>query len=773
MQYLFELCSITWTKSMWRLFFLIERCYRSREPVLLVGETGGGKTTVCQVLSAVLGVKLHILNCHQYTETSDFIGGFSPVRDRSTIALEYKHLISTLKGMKIFIHVAGDVLFPSDISGAISVVNRMNEILDRYRKEKELFPEVPPQDIDDMEQIKLKLMHLHQKSKAIFLWQDGPLVQAMKSGDLFLIDEVSLADDSVLERLNSVLEPERKLSLAEQGGSVLEKIVAHPNFFILATMNPGGDYGKKELSPALRNRFTELWVPAVTDVDELKSIAVERFSKAELSCFGDCIVNFLKWFNHLHTGRMLTIRDLLSWISFINLTEMKLGSQQALIHGLFLVLLDGLTLGMNLAKSEATELRRTCMSFILEELRKVEGKPLNSRLNDLKNYGWGDDITKTDIDCNHPDDFGIAPFYITKGHFACKQQGFLFTAPTTSKNVLRVLRGMQLPKPLLLEGSPGVGKTSLIMSLAGFSGHNVVRINLSEQTDMMDLLGSDLPLEGENGIEFAWSDGILLQALKNGSWVLLDELNLAPQSVLEGLNAILDHRAEVYIPELGQTYKCPQSFRVFACQNPSSQGGGRKGLPKSFLNRFTKVYVDELKEDDYFSICKSEYPLLSDDLLRNLICFNNRLFTDTMIHRKYGQEGSPWEFNLRDIMRSCQMIADSPDTSKNDCFLNTVYLQRMRTAVDRNEVLKLFEEVFQIKPSIHQSKMLYVNAHCLVVGNASIRRNNSRSYAVQINQLNILPGILHSLEAAIHCIHQGWLCILVGQHSSGKTSLIR
>ncbi|KAM3408334.1 hypothetical protein ACQJBY_001473 [Aegilops geniculata] len=764
---------ITWTKSMWRLFFLIERCYRSREPVLLVGETGGGKTTVCQVLSAVLGVKLHILNCHQYTETSDFIGGFCPVRDRSTIAFEYKHLISTLKGMKIFIHVAGDVLFPSDISGAISVVNRMNEILDRYRKEKELFPEVPPQDIDDMEQIKLKLMHLHQKSNAIFLWQDGPLVQAMKSGDLFLIDEVSLADDSVLERLNSVLEPERKLSLAEQGGSVLEKIVAHPNFFILATMNPGGDYGKKELSPALRNRFTELWVPAVTDVDELKSIAVERFSKAELSCFGDCIVNFSKWFNHLHTGRMLTIRDLLSWILFINSTERILGSQQALIHGLFLVLLDGLTLGMNLAKSEATELRRTCMSFILEELQKVEGKPLNSGLDDLMNYGWGDDITKTDIDCNRPDHFGIAPFYITKGHLACKQHGFEFGAPTTSKNVLRVLRGMQLSKPLLLEGSPGVGKTSLIVSLAGFSGNNVVRINLSEQTDMMDLLGSDLPVEGENGIEFAWSDGILLQALKNGSWVLLDELNLAPQSVLEGLNAILDHRAEVYIPELGQTYKCPPSFRVFACQNPSSQGGGRKGLPKSFLNRFTKVYVDELKEDDYFSICKSRYPLLSDDLLRNLICFNNRLFTDTMIHRKYGQEGSPWEFNLRDIMRSCEMIAGSPDTSKNDCFLNTVYLQRMRTAVDCNEVLKLFEEVFQIQPSIHQSKMLYVNADCLVVGNASIRRNNSRSYAVQINQLNILPGILHSLEAAIHCIHQGWLCILVGQHSSGKTSLIR
>uniref|UniRef100_A0ACD5WZY3 Uncharacterized protein n=1 Tax=Avena sativa TaxID=4498 RepID=A0ACD5WZY3_AVESA len=765
--------NITWTKSMWRLYFLIERCYRSREPVLLVGETGGGKTTVCQVLSAVLGVKLHILNCHQYTETSDFIGGFCPIRDRSRIALEFKHLISTMKEMKIFIHVAGDVTFPSDISGAVNVINHINGILDKYRKGKELFPEVQPQELDDMEQIKLKLTHLHQNWQAIFLWQDGPLVQAMKNGDLFLIDEISLADDSVLERLNSVLEPERKLSLAEKGGSVLEKIVAHPNFFILATMNPGGDYGKKELSPALRNRFTELWVPAVTDVDELKSIAIDKFSKAELCCFGDCIVNFWKRFNQLRTGRMLTIRDLLSWISFINVTETILGPEQALIHGLFLILLDGLALGMNFSESEATEWRRTCLSLLLEELQKVEGKPLSSDLNDLKNYGWGDDIRKTCIDCNHRDHFGIAPFYIPKGHLACKQQGFDFTAPTTSKNVLRVLRGMQLRKPLLLEGSPGVGKTSLIVELGEFSGHKVVRINLSEQTDMMDLLGSDLPAEGENGIEFAWSDGILLQALKNGSWVLLDEINLAPQSVLEGLNAILDHRAEVYIPELGQTFKCPPSFRVFACQNPSSQGGGRKGLPKSFLNRFTKVYVNELKEGDYLSICKSRYPLLSEDLLRNLIHFNNKLFMDTMVCRKYGQEGSPWEFNLRDIMRSCEIIAGSPDTSKNDCFLNTVYLQRMRTATDREEVLKLFEEVFQIKPSIYQSKMLYVNEQCLAVGSASVRRNNFRSYEVCSNQINILPSILHSLEAAIHCINQGWLCILVGQHSSGKTSLIR
>lgn len=58
----------------------------------------------------------------------------------------------------------------------------------------------------------------------------------------------------------------------------MEKVTGHPNFFLLATMNPGGDYGKKELSPALRNRFTEVWVPPVRDKEELIKIASGRYT---------------------------------------------------------------------------------------------------------------------------------------------------------------------------------------------------------------------------------------------------------------------------------------------------------------------------------------------------------------------------------------------------------------------------------------------------------------------------------------------------------------
>ncbi len=55
------------------------------EPALLVGDTGTGKTTVCQMLTLMRGQKLHIINCNQHTETSDFLGGFRPVRSVCTL----------------------------------------------------------------------------------------------------------------------------------------------------------------------------------------------------------------------------------------------------------------------------------------------------------------------------------------------------------------------------------------------------------------------------------------------------------------------------------------------------------------------------------------------------------------------------------------------------------------------------------------------------------------------------------------------------------------
>lgn len=413
-----EFSHVVWTYNMRRLAVLIAKSFAFNEPVLLVGETGCGKTTICQVLAALKKRQLLSVNCHMHTESSDFLGGLRPVR--------------------------------------------------QYNNDGRLFE-----------------------------WVDGPLIKAMESGNMFLADEISLADDSVLERLNSLLEPERQLVLAERGmedNSDIFVITAEENFHFIGTMNPGGDFGKKELSPALRNRFTEIWCDSVTTRDDLLRVLEKSVEKGislgnqedGSSGIGNSILEFTVWLKNSEVTNKFpfSIRDLLSWVQFINVTVMKglLDTPEAYVHGACMTFLDcfGTALTGHIDSETLVILRRTAIDFLLEQIKSFGNEYTETLKETLSNkqttFTAESDDTK----------FGIQPFYIevgpNKNISESEEQRFTFTAPTTGSNTLRLLRGMQLNKAILLEGNPGVGKTSLVAALAKSSGHRVVRINLSDQT---------------------------------------------------------------------------------------------------------------------------------------------------------------------------------------------------------------------------------------------------------------------------------------------------
>ncbi|KAJ7552529.1 hypothetical protein O6H91_06G059200 [Diphasiastrum complanatum] len=336
---------IVWTKSMKRLFYLVNKCYEHREPTLLVGETGCGKTTVFQLLAFALGQRLRILNCHQNTETSDFLGGYRPVRDKESILLQYHDAVKNIAATKLFCGTFQGEL-PSKIEEHTTLLRILKQVREEIECRQHAVIEPNTTDAAEIWSIEEKLKELHKDWQSLFVWHDGSLVEAMQEGDLFLVDEISLAEDSVLERLNSVLEPKRSLVLAEKGGPTLEEIIGHFNFHLMATMNPGGDFGKKELSPALRNRFTEIWVPSIDDMDDIKSIVTNRLMGPHLECVVEPLLQFWQWFQQFQeSGRLLSLRDLLSWVSYINIAEKDIGRNAAYIHGAFLVLLDGMTFG--------------------------------------------------------------------------------------------------------------------------------------------------------------------------------------------------------------------------------------------------------------------------------------------------------------------------------------------------------------------------------------------------------------------------------------------
>ena len=159
--------SIVLTKSMIRLLTLISNALKNNEPVLLVGDTGCGKTMACQVIAELFGTELNILNAHQNTETGDIIGSQRPIRDKLQREASFR---------EDFTLAASVVPLPSP-----GLTSDTKELFDAYQC---LSPNTKQQVPSDLRQ---RLEENGNRSKSLFEWSDGPLVRSMNLGHHFLL----------------------------------------------------------------------------------------------------------------------------------------------------------------------------------------------------------------------------------------------------------------------------------------------------------------------------------------------------------------------------------------------------------------------------------------------------------------------------------------------------------------------------------------------------------------------------------------------------------
>jgi len=167
-----------------------------------------------------------------------------------------------------------------------------------------------------------------------------------------------------------------------------------------------------------------------------------------------------------------------------------------------------------------------------------------------------------------------------------------------------------------------------------------------------------------------------------------------------------------------------------------------------------------------------------------MVRFNEAVSRSVVTERRFGRTGAPWEFNLRDVLRWCELTMTAAGFSMSAQSINAavlatfpvVYLHRMRTDEDRAQMKALFAQHF---PSWNAEGSLpppavVTSADGVRIGVARLQRASSGAIdAVATAEPLLLREQLPALEAAAAALAQGWMAVLAGPAASGKTMLAR
>ncbi|KAB1198887.1 MULTISPECIES: MoxR family ATPase [Haloferax] len=148
----------------------------------------------------------------------------------------------------------------------------------------------------------------------------------------------------------------------------------------------------------------------------------------------------------------------------------------------------------------------------------------------------------------------------------------------------------------LLESNPGLGKTTLVRTLAAATDLQFSRIQNTPDLMPSDITGTEIIRETTDGREFVFERGPIFANV-----VLADEINRATPKTQ---SALLEAMQEKQVTAAGQTYTLPKPFFVLATQNPIDQGGTYP-LPEAQTDRFLmKIVVDYPSFEDERTIVK-------------------------------------------------------------------------------------------------------------------------------------------------------------------------
>ena len=160
------------------------------------------------------------------------------------------------------------------------------------------------------------------------------------------------------------------------------------------------------------------------------------------------------------------------------------------------------------------------------------------------------------------------------------------------KDVKKVLASKQF-YPMFITGLSGNGKTYSVEQACAQLKRELIRVNITIETDEDDLIGGFRLADGDT----VWHNGPIIEALEKGAVLLLDEVDLASNKIL-CLQSILEGKG-VFLKKIGRYVKPAAGFTVIATANTKGKGSddgrfvGTNVLNEAFLERFPITFEQE------------------------------------------------------------------------------------------------------------------------------------------------------------------------------------
>ena len=144
--------------------------------------------------------------------------------------------------------------------------------------------------------------------------------------------------------------------------------------------------------------------------------------------------------------------------------------------------------------------------------------------------------------------------------------------------------------PSFITGLSGNGKTLSVEQACAQLGRELIRVNITIETDEDDLIGGFRLINGDT----VWHNGPVIEALERGAVLLLDEIDLASNKIM-CLQSILEGKG-VFLKKIGKWIAPAEGFTVVATVNTKGKGSddgrfiGTNVLNEAFLERFPVTF---------------------------------------------------------------------------------------------------------------------------------------------------------------------------------------